>query len=59
MREREDAEKIRKAEKEIGENIPEGMKGLDTEDVGEPEVSAPRERRGQPRPQAPRSSEGT
>lgn len=36
---REDAEKMRKAEKEIGENIPEGMKGLDTEDVGEVDVS--------------------
>lgn len=27
-----------KAEKEIGKNIPEGMKGLDTEDVGEPDT---------------------
>lgn len=26
---------MRKAEKEIGENIPEGMKGIDTEDVGD------------------------
>ena len=29
---------MEKAEKEIGKNIPEGMKGLDTEDVGEPET---------------------
>ena len=37
-----DAEKMKKAEKEIGENIPEEMKGLDTEDLGnaEPEQTA-------------------
>ncbi|HUR69671.1 MAG TPA: hypothetical protein VM370_10535 [Candidatus Thermoplasmatota archaeon] len=37
----ESAEKMRKAEKEIGENIPDGMKGLDTEDVGDVEPDEP------------------
>lgn len=32
-----DAERMRKAEKEVGENLPEEMKGLDTEDVGDVE----------------------
>lgn len=32
-------EDLKKAEKEIGKNIPEEMKGLDTEDVGEPDGS--------------------
>lgn len=30
-------EELKKDEKEIGKNIPEGMKGLDTEDVGNPD----------------------
>lgn len=29
-----DAEGMRKAEKKVGENIPEEMRGLDTEDLG-------------------------
>ncbi|HUR69437.1 MAG TPA: hypothetical protein VM370_09340 [Candidatus Thermoplasmatota archaeon] len=29
------ADKMREAEKEIGENIPDEMKGLDSEDVGD------------------------
>ena len=30
-----DAEKMKRAEKEVGENIPDEMIGLDTEDVGD------------------------
>jgi len=33
-----DAERMRKAEKEVGENIPTSMIGLDTEDVGDVDV---------------------
>lgn len=46
---REDANVMQKAGKEIGKNIPEAMKGLDTEDVGDvdkdPEVQAEVDRR--------------
>lgn len=33
-----DAERMKKAEKEVGENIPSQMIGLDTEDVGDVEA---------------------
>ena len=42
---KDDPEEMRKAEKEIGKNIPEEMKGLDTEDVGEPESAKRADRR--------------
>jgi hypothetical protein len=34
------AEEMEKAEKEIGKNLPDEMKGLDTEDVGDVEPSS-------------------
>ena len=35
MTQPKDAERMRKAEEEVGENIPDQMIGLDTEDVGD------------------------
>ena len=39
-----DAERMKKAEKEVGDNIPEEMKGLDTEDLGDVDDERERER---------------
>lgn len=44
-----DEHPMKKAEKEIGKNIPEEMKGLDTEDVGDAEESKPGEQAGKTR----------
>jgi len=41
-----DAEKMKKAEKEVGDNIPSEMIGLDTEDVGDVDGDVGREARG-------------
>ena len=32
------SDKMRRAEREVGQNIPQGMIGLDTEDVGDPSL---------------------